>query len=189
MPIAAYLTDMSEIIRKKNTREPGNGGEFGARSHQEPERNLSGVTQDLGDRHYAASWGLVGREVLSVGVISDTGLYKGNQSYDRQRVFDLSLSDGRSEKVRTTLHRDAYDGQSRYRAEVWNDNDKSWNEVASIPGTHPSVTENYDPEHGTPRYVCFDMDKETGASAGQYECHVAVERVNRDLLRSVASIL
>lgn len=155
----------------------------------EPVRNLGSVSQDLGYSHFASRWVLEGRGVESVGIISDTGLYKGSQSYDRQRVFDLSLSDGRSEKVRTTLHRDAYDIQSRYRAEVWNDDDKSWNEIASVPNTHPSVTENYDPEHGMPSYVCFDMDKTKGARAGQAECHIAIERVNRDLLRSVASIL
>lgn len=180
---------MNEIIRKKNTGEPGNGGEFGQRNHEESLRGVEGITQDLGDRQDASLWGLNQRGVETVNIISDTGLYEGSQSYDRIRVLELHMSDGRSEKVRTTLHRDAFDNQSRYRAEVWNDNDKTWNEVASIPGSHSSVTLNEDPQYGMPRYVCVGMDKANGARAGRDECHAAMERINRDLLRSVASII
>jgi hypothetical protein len=153
------------------------------------EASLEGISQDIGTVDSDPAQYGVANTVDKVIVISDTGLYTGSQSYDRQRVLVLNFASGTSERVRTTLNRANSDAASRYKAEVWDESNRSWNEVVSIPGTHPSVAEKSDDKKHMPSYVCVGFGDDSGALATRADCDAAMERVNRDLLKAASEVL
>ena len=86
---------MSKIIRKKNTGEPGNPGEWGHRVNSAPDTGLGGVQQDLGEAE-DDNW-----DGLSTAKETEEDAYRARQS-KRERDSERASREG-AESLRTDV--------------------------------------------------------------------------------------